>query len=122
MSKFSKVLESKKTGKIYPDIQPLINLIDFRDDVSEIDRYSRRYEYRCEVRIGTSYIASENSSSEELKHRNRMVKELLVEHMFGEFRPLILEAIHHAYNQDFRAVTGKLSDLMEQMFDYRGEK
>ena len=118
MSNLAKELKAKMTGnKIAIDEYiPCLSVdISNRRDMVRV-----RDEYNISVKFEkTFYIDSVLQNPNELEIRNEIFKQMkraIIEEVFGEFRPLIIQMNTALYDRDTTRLATLLSQLERQMF------
>ena len=119
MSKLAKHIDAKV---FYNDSRPLkLNLPKYFEVEQAISHLKVEREYR--VAIGVKFEQSVWLSEVEIQNTGAAlerakvkVKQAMIEELFGEFRPLILDLQVAAYEQDYQKVRELVDKLEHQMF------
>lgn len=73
--------------------------------------FVKEYEYELSVKFKVKQFSKEEDY---LAHTD--AKRMLIEDIFGEFRPILMEALESTYERDFAAVRQAIYKLEDKMF------
>jgi len=117
MSKLAKAINATVTDDVKAARNLKLNYLDVSKTVSE-EKYPRlAKKYEIGVKLAASCWLDErvgaNASYQDMLFS---VKRAMIEEVFGEFRPLIIEMRRSLYDEDTQRVRTLLARLEEQMF------
>lgn len=116
MSKLAKSIDATLTGNVKASRDLKLNYLDTSIAFNPMPltkqiRFSVKLE--CDRFIEDSLIKNKNIYSEVLKD----IKRAMIEEVFGEFRPMIIEMRSALYDDDKTRIRGLLAELEERMFN-----
>lgn len=120
MSKIIKLLEAKLTGNQRAGDQLAMNYTGYNIKYDNSIHLDRDYEISVYARFGAKGWVSnlDYLKDGDLAH-NYVVRDIklgLVEEVFGEFRPYILDIRRALYERNYELVREKLNELESEMF------
>ena len=117
MSKLAKAINATVTGDVKATRDLKLNYLEVSKTVSEAEYPRLAKKYKIGVKLETSCWLDErvgaHSSYQDMLFS---VKRAMIEEVFGEFRPLIIEMRRALYDEDTQRVRTLLAWLEEQMF------
>jgi uncharacterized protein (DUF1810 family) len=116
MSKLAKAINSTLTGDVKAARNLKLNYLDVSRTVSDVDHLRLAKKYKIGVKLETSCWLEEGLVADAYHEMLFSVKRAMIEEVFGEFRPLIIEMRSALYDEDTRRVRTLLAQLEEQMF------
>lgn len=120
MSKLAQHLKAHQTGRRYAEAPKLeLACVDVLNDVTFMP-FDDVYEYRLEAMIGARFMVDSRANmigtDDQLTLATKKVRRMVVEEIFGEFRPLIDEIRKAIYEREWKKVDTALDVLHERMF------
>jgi hypothetical protein len=109
MSALSKAFIAKETGHAVE--YPFNDILSYSSKITELD-LPRTYRYNVEAVFKTRITATKN----ELEYLFPEAKKILIELIFGEFRPLLAELQLAIYDRNFNDARLLLHKLHKEMF------
>lgn len=121
MSRLAKAIDATLTGNIKAGQRPKFNYTDIRFDINPNPTptlYANDKEVGLTVKLQTRAWIHEHEW-ENIDARSSAIRDLkraMIEEMFGEFRPIILELRASMYDRDDVRTRSLLAELENQMF------
>jgi len=116
MSRLAKNIIASETGQRFTDVTPMPTLT-VKDDVVGAPG-GIAYEYRLDVRLGTSVFVNKSSAgSSAFSSPLRAARRKIIEDVFGEFRPLIYQINEAIHNRNWVEANRLTEKLYQQMFE-----
>lgn len=120
MSKLAQHLKAHQTGRRFAEAPKLhLACVDVMDDVTSLTMRDV-YEYRMEAMIGARYLVDPYAKRSRLDDPEGMIEQkvrrMVIEEVFGEFRPLINEIRKAHYEREWVKAEDALGALHDRMF------
>lgn len=113
MSKLAKAIDATTTGNVREARDLKLNYLDITEETSIVSHYSLDKQYRIGVAFRqTIYISERDNFSDAVL----AVKRAMIEEVFGEFRPYIIEMQSALYVEDRARIRTLLAELENKMF------
>ncbi len=111
MSKLCDAIEARQTGRV--QVSPETGLLRTEETGDYRSAY-RQYEYRLGVVLQMHAVVPENSPA--LARAKDHCKRAIIEAVFGEFRPKIIEINTAMHERKYESAMLKLDELYNEMF------
>jgi hypothetical protein len=115
MSKLAKALEPAQTGNKIADQN--IRHMQVISSIAESSSNFTSTEVQLKAEFRTKVFINENLSNESALEAIKDAKKAIIEDVFGEFRPFLLEAKVAIHQRDLHKALFILNELQQQMFD-----
>lgn len=115
MSKLIELVNSRFTGDQKAGLDMKYSNVNIEYELEYDDRY---YQIRVDVNFGAfGYVKTRNAQkNEEFEKVVYDIKRGIVEEVFGEFRPILMDMRRLIYEQDMTKLREKINELEVQMF------
>ena len=118
MSKFAKAITATLTGDVKAARDLKLNYTQMEKSVTDVP-VDRAYGVRFKAEFScTRYVRDDLANHNVDQHSQVMhdIKRAMIEEVFGEFRPLLIELRSASYDEDQIRVRELLAQLEHQMF------
>jgi hypothetical protein len=112
MSKVIKAIESHQLNNCRI-VEPMPAHVSVDSEITK-QEYTKEYAYE----IGVKFSVKRFSRSPQIVDQTTYIdaKRALIEDIFGEFRPLLMQALHSTYERDFVATRDAIYKIEDKMF------
>ncbi len=112
MSKVIKAIESHQLNNCRI-VEPMPTYVSVNSEITKQD-YTREYAYELSVKFSVKRFSRSTQIIDETTYID--AKRAIIEDIFGEFRPLLMQALHSTYERDFVATRDAIYKLEDKMF------
>ena len=119
MSKLASMIKATQTGAVRASDTPSFRYADAEIHVQTVQGYDTEKQVRLNVKFSKDVFLSDHMAKDPdgiwdaaLSAQRRA----MIEEIFGEFRPILIEAQSAVYEKDFNRVRALLIELENQMF------
>ena len=120
MSKLAQMIDATLTGNVRASQTPDFKYASADLKTQVVQGFGAERQIRLMVKLEKDAYIDDNlsaaSNADQWSETLHFMKQAMIEEVYGEFRPLIIEARSAVYERDFDRLRGLLAELEYRMF------